>query len=311
MKRISIAFFLISVLLVVSCKNTTVHETPTSGTIRIAVDETFGPIISSEIDVFETIYQSAIVLDKVCPEVDAFNLMLKDSVRMIVATRKLNKEETDFFNSKNIFPKELKIAVDGIAFIVHKDNPDTLLTTAMIRRILLGEIESWDQINPESKLGPIKMIFDNPNSSTANYAVNVICGTTNLSPNLSAVNSNLDVIDFVSKTQNSIGIIGVSWISNHKDSTCMGFLDKIKVVALSKESFANRDNSFQPYQAYLANGQYPYPRDIYIINSDPKVGLCTGFASFIASDRGQRIILKAGILPATQPLRIIQVKENY
>ena len=308
--KLYIIGWFVVILLFVSCRNKQ-QNTPTSGTTRIAVDETFAPIIRSEIDVFESIYISAGILDTVCAEVDAFNLLFKDSVRMIIATRTLRKEEADFFNSKKIFPKELKIAVDGIAFIVNKDNPDTLLTTKMIQKIMLGEIKSWDQINPQSKLGPVSMIFDNPKSSTADYAVKTICENKQLSPDMSSVNSNTAVIDYVSKTPNAIGIIGASWVSNHQDSTCMSFLDKVKVVALSKEDIATQDNSYQPYQAYLATGQYPYTRNVYAIMADPRVGLITGFASFIASDRGQRIILKSGILPATQPLRIIRVRDDF
>ena len=166
------------------------------------------------------------------------------------------------------------------------------------------------ELNPASPLGPIKVIFDNPQSSTAQYAVNVICGNKQLSPDLAAVNNNPAVIDYVSQTPNALGIIGVSWISNRKDSLAVGFLNKIKVVAVSREEIATEANSYQPYQAYLATGQYPYTRHIYAILADPRVGLTTGFTSFITSDRGQRIILKSGILPATQPLRLIHVNNS-
>jgi len=306
-------FFLASVILLsVSCQNRSQkhRDTPTSGLITIAVDETFGPIVQNEIDVFENIYQAATIIGIPCPEVSAFNGLLKDSVRMIIAARPLKKEETDYFKSINIFPKEVRIATDAIAFIVNPQNPDTLMTTQMIQAILTGKVKNWMELNPASPLGPIKVIFDNPQSSTAQYAVNVICGNKQLSPDLAAVNNNPAVIDYVSQTPNALGIIGVSWISNRKDSLAVGFLNKIKVVAVSREEIATEANSYQPYQAYLATGQYPYTRHIYAILADPRVGLTTGFTSFITSDRGQRIILKSGILPATQPLRLIHVNNS-
>lgn len=306
-------FFLASVILLsVSCQNRSQkhRDTPTSGLITIAVDETFGPIVQNEIDVFENIYQAATIIGIPCPEVNAFNGLLKDSVRMIIAARPLKKEEADYFKSINIFPKEVRIATDAIAFIVNPQNPDTLMTTQMIQAILTGEVKNWMELNPASPLGPIKVIFDNPQSSTAQYAVNVICGNKQLSPDLAAVNNNPAVIDYVSQTPNALGIIGVSWISNRKDSLAVGFLNKIKVVAVSREEIATEANSYQPYQAYLATGQYPYTRHIYAILADPRVGLTTGFTSFITSDRGQRIILKSGILPATQPLRLIHVNNS-
>jgi phosphate transport system substrate-binding protein len=299
------------ILMFISCRNSTngKQDTPTSGTTIIAVDETFEPIISNEINVFESIYISSGIIERACPEIDAFNLLLKDSVRMIIVTRKLRDVETNYFRSEQIYPKELKIAVDGVTFIVNNLNEDTLLTTNVIRKIMTGEIEDWNQINPVSKKGKIKVVFDNPNSSTAEYVSRIICTNGQLSSNHSALNTNREVIDFVSKTPNALGIIGVSWVSNHRDSTCMSFLEKVKVVAVSKENEATEDNSFKPYQAYLSTDQYPYTRDVYVIITDPHIGLCSGFASFLASDRGQRIILKSGILPATQPVRIIHVNE--
>jgi phosphate transport system substrate-binding protein len=303
--------FLSIILLLVSChtKTNKKQDTPTSGRIMIAVDETLEPIISNEINVFESIYITAGIIAKPCPENEAFNLLLKDSVRMIIATRKLHDDENKYFKSKQIFPKEVKIAVDGIALIVNNINTDTMLTTTEIRKIMIGETDHWKKQNPASKFGNIKVVFDNPNSSTADYAIREICGNKALSSDLSAKNNNLEVIDFVSKTPNALGIIGVSWVSNHRDSICMGFLEKIRIVAVSTENEANENNSFQPYQAYLATGEYPYKRDIYAIVTDPRTGLCAGFTSFIASDRGQRIILKSGILPASQPVRLVHVNE--
>jgi len=290
-------------------KGSNYNDSPTSGDITIAVDETLAPIIRQEIDVFQSIYISANITDLKVSEIDAFNLLLKDSVRMIIATRALSDEEKKFFAENKVFPKEVKIATDGIALIVHKNNPDSLLALNTIKDIFTGNIKSWDELGTGSELGLIKTVFDHPQSSTAQFAVKSVCNNQPLSPELSAMKNNRDVIDFVAENPGSLGIIGVSWISNQNDTTCMGFLDKVKVVAISRDSIPTTDNSFQPYQAYLATGDYPLTRDIYAVIADPRIGLTSGFTSFITSDRGQRIILKSGILPVTQPVRIIQVTD--
>jgi phosphate transport system substrate-binding protein len=44
-------------------------------------------------------------------------------------------------------------------------------------------------------------------------------------------------------------------------------------------------------------------RDLYIINCQGFSGLGMGFASFVAGDVGQRIILKSGLLPVRIPTR--------
>lgn len=285
-------------------------DTPTTGSIPVSVDETFQPIVDSEIPVFQGIYQSAKIKPIYEPEVDAFNRLFKDSVRMIVVSRKLTLKEQEFFANKKFFPKEVKIALDGIAVICNKTNKDTLLTMNQLKQILLGEVTNWKQINPKSKLGPIKTVFDNPKSSTVRFAVDSICETNKLSKNLTSFLKNSEVLDFVKKTPNAIGLIGVAWVSDSHDSTALSFKKNVHVMSISRKDVATEENSFQPFQAYINDGRYPLTRSIFIIVSEPRTGLATGFTSFIASDRGQKIILKTGVLPATQPIRVVKIKED-
>ena len=127
---------------------------------------------------------------------------------------------------------------------------------------------------------------------------------------VSALKTNEQVIDFVSKTPNAIGVIGVNWLGNRKDTTNLTFRDDITVMAVSADKIATRSNSYKPYQAYLFYQNYPLTRPIYALLNDPRNGLSWGFASFLSSDKGQRIILKAGLVPATQPVRIVHVNEE-
>jgi phosphate transport system substrate-binding protein len=140
--------------------------------------------------------------------------------------------------------------------------------------------------------------------------VDSITRTADLGSALSAMKYNRDVVDFIAKTPNAIGLIGVSWVSDRDDPSCLSFLDKVNVAAISIAEKAVPENSYQPYQAYIATGKYPFTRYIYIINAEPRMGLVTGFSAFAAGDKGQRIILKTGILPYTQPVRLIHVNDN-
>lgn len=285
-------------------------ETPTSGIIKISADQTFEPIVEQEIDVFEGLYPKANIIPVYADEVEAITALIQDSVRLAVTTRRLSQEETKALNARKLFPKEVKIATDGVALIVNKENPDTLITMDQLRKILTGEVTDWNQIYPKSKLGKLQLVFDNPNSSTVRYAIDSICAGKPLSKNLNAQDNNENVIDYVSKVPNAIGVIGASWIGNKNDSTRLSFSDRITVMGVSHDDVAYPSNSYQPYQAYLAMGLYPLTRDVYIITTDPRSGLPSGFTTFVSSDKGQRIILKTGIVPATQAIRIVNVREN-
>ncbi len=82
-------------------------------------------------------------------------------------------------------------------------------------------------------------------------------------------------------------------------------------MSVSREAKATKSDSYKPYPYQLVLGKYPLTRDIYVIISDVKGGLTSGFITFIAGDQGQRIITKAGLLPATRPMRLIQASPGF
>lgn len=285
-------------------------DTYTSGVIAIAADESFRPIVQEEIDVFEGLTPLAGIVPRYVSEVEAVNLLLKDSLRLAITSRRLTPEEMNSFNSRKFFPQEIKIATDGLALITNLDNPDSLISVGELRSILTGETKQWKELYPSSRLGDIRLVFDNKNSSTVRFAADSICKGAPLSSDLKALKTNRQVIDYVARTPNAIGIIGVNWLSDRNDSTGLSFSREVRVMSVSAAAKATAQNSFKPYQAYLYYGDYPLTRSIYALLNDPRSALPWGFASFLASDRGQRIILKSGLVPATQPVRVVNVKDE-
>ena len=264
-----------------SSKKKGITETPTSGLIKISADQTFEPIMEQEIDVFEGLYPKANIIPVYADEVDVITSLLQDSVRLAVTTRRLSPKEVETLNARKLYPKEVKIATDGVALIVNKANPDTLITMDQLRRILTGEVTEWNQVYPESKLGKLQLVFDNPNSSTVRYVLDSICGRGRLSDRCHAAGTNREVIDYVSRTPGAMGVIGVNWISDEQDSLCRDFQKGIQVARISRADQPTYGNSYQPYQYYLYTGQYPLSRDIYILLNDPRSALPTGLTSFI------------------------------
>lgn len=190
--------------------------------------------------------------------------------------------------------RTVQIALDGIAFIVNKSNKNDVISVDDLRKIVTGEVTKWNQIYPGSTLGDLHFVFDNQGSSSMRYAIDSLCEGKPLYKGLFAQKSNQAVIDYVAQTPNAIGVIGASWIGNKADSTNTSFTDVVKVMAVRK---APGFNPYKPYQYYIASGDYPLTRPIYMITTDPRNGLPTGFIKFVSSQRGQLIIFKTGIVP--------------
>jgi phosphate transport system substrate-binding protein len=301
-------------LLLVACKGKKANapdDTLFSGVVTIAVDETLLPFVQEELDVFESLYPLAGIIPRYTNEVEAINLLLQDSVRMVITTRPLTEQEVASFNSRKFFPQSIKIATDGIALIVHKNNPDSIISVAGLQPIFSGKIRTWNELFPHAGPQPVYVVYDHPNSSTVRYVLDSICRGEPLSEQSYAAGNNQKVIEYVARTPNALGVIGVNWISEEQDAQSREFLTSIQVVRISREEPPTYQNSFQPYQYYLNTGDYPFCRDIYINLNDPRSGLPSGLTNFITSDKGQRIILKAGLLPATMPIRVVNIRDNF
>jgi phosphate transport system substrate-binding protein len=285
-------------------------ETLFSGVIRIAADESLAPVVQEELDVFEAQYVLAGVIPRYTNEVEAMNLLLMDSLRFVVATRPFSEGELKGLRNRKFIPKSIKIATDGLALIVHKSNPDSMMSVSTLQKIFSGQVTKWNELFPHRKAQPIYAVYDDPNSSTVRYVKDSICRGEKLSEQSYAAGSNAKVIEYVARTPNAIGVIGVNWISEEQDAASREFSSSIQVVRVSRDENPTYENSCQPYQYYLHTGQYPFRREIYINLNDPRSGLPTGLTSFITSARGQRIVLKAGLLPATMPINVVHTRDN-
>ena len=312
MKKISfLSVLFLSLIFFASCtkKGNKDGNTSNSGFIKIAVDQTMQHVIQNEIDVFEGLYPA-----KIKPiyttETEAIELLKKDSVRLIVTARKLSDAEMNYFLDKKFQPKNVRVAIDGVALIINPQNPDSIINVESVKKILTGEVSQWKQIYPGSKLGKIQVVFDNTKSSIVRYAIDSICRDKPISQNLSALELNEQVVDYVSKTPGSMGFIGVNLISDDADTSAIDFTKKIQVMRVSREDKPDRFNSVQPYQYYIYTHQYPFVRDIYMIVNDPRGELPKGFSRFVSSDKGQRIIRRAGLLPSTMPISTVQIREE-
>ena len=270
-------------------------ETILKGSASIYVDETLTPIMEDQVAVFEGSYDAKIkIVSK--SEAEIVNSMIKEKSVIAVLTRNLTFEENKHFEQKKIIPKITKFATDAIAFISNKSNNDSIIE--------LKDVVDFMKGMPSSKIKGL--VFDNPNSSTVRY-MNGLAGIKTI-PKMGVYSfkTNDEVIKFVSENKGMIGVVGVNWLSQPKPDM-QDFVNKVNVL---KVKSLTSDKYYGPSQNNIAEGKYALARDLYIINGQGYSGLGMGFASFVAGDIGQRIILKSGLLPVKIPGRRINIRKE-
>ncbi|MFQ3580014.1 MAG: substrate-binding domain-containing protein, partial [Bacteroidales bacterium] len=173
--NITRTYFIYILLLfaIVSCtttpKNASKNETTTRGEIKIAIDDSYSLLFDTQLYTFHSLYKNATIHPIYASELDIYNLYMKDSVRLMVSSTKLAKEDEEYLRSLQIIARTTTVAYDAIAFITNTNNPDTLLTYNQVKKIFSGEITDWKQINKNNKSGKIKIVFDSPKSSNVRF----------------------------------------------------------------------------------------------------------------------------------------------
>jgi len=286
---------------------TAVNETTTRGNIKITVDESFKPIIETEVFTFTHLYTNAKIKPQYKPEYDVINDFMNDSVKVIVTSKKLTDYQIQYLRDTQVIARTTTYAYDALALVTNKNNKDTLLTYNTVKNIFLGNTRKWQEINPKSKLGDIRIIFDNNKSGNIRYFKELFDIKDSLSGKFFAVNSNAEVINFVSRNEDALGIVSVNWISDKDDSTSMSFINKVNVIAVSQQ-YINDGSYYRPQPGFIYSKEYPFVREIYLISRETFAGLGSGFVNWACAEQGQRIVLKSGLVPATMPIRLVQIR---
>lgn len=288
-------------------------ESYTSGEIHIAVDESLKPIIQAEIETFELLYDRAKIHPHYLSGEEAIQAMLlHDSIRMAITTRRLTKEEEKVLGIRNIKPEQSRILRDGVVMTVHKENPNDTLTLDQVRGILTGSITSWKQIDPQSPNDRIDIVFDHAKSGTIAFLRDsLLQGTSMTTKNVFAKTETPAVFNYVAEHPGALGITGNAWISDVDDPVGRELQKGLRIVKLERREdsgiCAYDRQFFGPYQSFLDQECYPLTRDVFTLVRETIYGLGTGFVSFIDGPRGQRIIHKSGLATVHRIPRVISL----
>lgn len=299
MKKLNVLVFISLVFIVFySCDKkakSQEEQTILKGKATILVDETLLPVIEDQVAVFENQYNASITLVGKS-ESEIVQLLSKNKQQLAILSRELSTDEAEIFEIKKIIPKITPLATDAIAFISHKNNKDTLVDLQKVITFVQGK-------NQNDFKG---LVFDNANSSTVRYIKDLAKVAELPKEKIFSFQTNNEVIQFVAKNEGMIGVVGVNWL--FQPSPVMEtIVDKVKV--LSVKSLVS-EKYVIPSQENIAGGLYPLTRDIKMLNYQPFSGLGMGFASFVAGDIGQRIILKSGLVPVKIPSRNIKIRKE-
>ena len=236
----------------IGCNGKPPLDNPSHGSIVIAADESFQPLVTQLTSAYAGIYPDVHFDVVFRPEQEAINMMLHDSARLVFTTRLLKPNERAVLDNRKIKGANEKIATDGVALIINKANTDSLITMTELQSIFNGQTKLWGQLKGGNQNSPITLVFDNNNSSNLEFVLNTFKVKDLKNIRIFTTHSNREVIDFVRKNPSALGFIGVNWISDSDEPLSVELARDLRVMGVSdKLNPTKRDDYFQPFQEDL------------------------------------------------------------
>ena len=296
MKKLLLSIFIAGAI--VSCKKkdkdiqVETKEAYNKGIVNMAVESSIYPIADDLNNVFKSYYADANIDLKMQSQNEILNALKKDQIRLAIVPYDFTSKELEFFKGK-VVPKVTTIAKDAILFVGTKDTNDTLINYTDVIKIFKGEINS-NRI----------FVFHDANSAIVNK-LKQDAGINDISKNVYYTKTVEEIVSYLNKNKNAVGVVGINWMVQ-PDQNIKDAIKGLKSLYVYNDSLKNY---YKPSQSSIADKTYPLVRNINIIDVQGKTGLGTGFATFAASDKGQRLILKSGLMPVTMPKREINIVE--
>lgn len=174
--------------------------------------------------------------------------------------------------------KVILIAVDGIAVIVHNNNPVTDLSAEEIRGIFSGRIKNWKELGGEDE--EIIPVTREEGSGTRGAFEDMVMGDVAISDACLVQDSNGAVREIIATTPQGIGYISVGLVDKRE-----------KAIAI---------NGVRSTLANLITGRYRFTRPFLLLFIEEPQGDVKKFIDYVLSEEGQGILKADGLIPARE-----------
>lgn len=258
------------------------EDTIKRGNATIAADESLKPIVDAQIQAYQAHYPEATFEVTYVPEQKAINLMLRDSVEIVIVTRELNDNELVYFDQTKIKYQPAPMALDAATLIVNENSNISAITLDDLKKIFL------------TKDTDKTLVFDNSNSSNLSFMCQKLGIESLDNANIFAANGNADVFSYISRNKNAIGVVGYNWLSDEDNKQADSLRQGVRILKVAE---SKGKGYFAPTTENLRKRDYPLERMIYLHTTQSKWGVAKGFIRFSCSQIGQLVVEKMGLIP--------------
>ncbi|MDD8012918.1 MAG: phosphate ABC transporter substrate-binding protein [Acidobacteriota bacterium] len=204
-------------------------------------------------------------------------------------SRELKSEEIAMAREKGFEPKQITVALDGLAVVVHPANPISQLTMDQLAAIFSGSVRNWKEIGGSDL--PIVVLSREVNSGTHVYFKEHVLrrgqkeSQVEFAANALMLSSSQAIADEVAQNPGAIGYYGMGYISPRE-----------KALAIAKDA---NSPFVRPTIENVIDKTYPISRPLLMVTRGQAQGLVAKFLNFVLGPEGQKIVAKIDFVPVS------------
>jgi len=219
-----------------------------------------------------------------------FSSLISGTCDIAMSSRNIKQKEIDLAKQKGINPFEIKVALDGLAVVVHPNNPVDKLTIDQLAQIFTGKITSWKELGGAD--AKIVLLSREVNSGTHVYFKEHVLRKNDpnskeeFAPGALLLPSSQAIADEVANNPAAIGYYGMGYISPKQKAVSIAQDEKSEYIAPTVEN--------------VISSKYPISRPLFFYtNGEPK-DTVKAFLDFALSQKGQQIVRETDFVPVKQ-----------
>lgn len=198
------------------------------------------------------------------------------------ASRKIKFSEKQKLRSAGKTAKEVTVAYDALAVVVHPANKVGRLTREQLEGIFTGKITNWKQVGgADMKIVPYSR---ETSSGTYEFFKESVLKNRNYVNGIMSLPATGAIIQSVSQTKGAIGYVGLAYLNR-------------SVKALNV-SYDGGKQFVAPTVTNAKNKTYPIVRPLYFYYEAKSEKAVKPFVDYTLSKKGQEIVANIGFVPA-------------
>jgi phosphate transport system substrate-binding protein len=174
------------------------------------------------------------------------------------------------------------VGLDGIAIVVHPENPVATLTMDQLRQVFNGSLKSWSQVGGPDQ--PILVLSRESSSGTYGFFKEHVLKNDDFGAEVRLMPSTAAIVQAATQDRWAIGYVG------------LGYTKDAQVKILSVKADANAP-AISPSVESVKDQSYAIARTLLLYAPADRAGLAKAFVEHALSDAGQKIVTETGYIP--------------